>query len=273
MHHLAHSDEKEPAMTRSSEEFRDAMLDMIQEVRWKPPTLHDEYCAKHLSREGARVYALEHCVFAANFPRWLANITGNTPHLDVRQYLIENQFVEEVRDPTVTTGHHESLVDFAVALGLERDYVYGYQGAPITKMRIVYCEWVSRTRPWLEAFAAIAGNEVARGTQMIGRVGEMARTSRRQWAALRLDDKALAHWDSAEAADTESGGHGDAPLEILMKYADTREKQDACLQAMKDRQMVNRVWYDQIGQWEYEVSGLPRPTLDGRFTWPVPVVA
>jgi len=260
-------------MKQTPEQFRDAMLDMIQEVRWSPPTLHDEYVAKHLTREGARIYALEHCVFAANFPRWLANITGNTPELEVRQYLIENQFVEEVRDPTVTTGHHESLVDFAVALGLERSFVYAYQGATITKMRIVYCEWVSRTRPWLEAFAAIAGNEVARGTVMIERVGEMAQTSRRQWAALKLNDKALAHWDSAEAADSEAGGHGDAPLELLMKYADTEEKQEACLQAMKDRQMVNRLWYDQIGQWEFEASALKVPSLDGRFKWPAPVLA
>jgi pyrroloquinoline quinone (PQQ) biosynthesis protein C len=260
-------------MKRSPQQFRNAMLDMIQAVRWNPATLHDEYCAKHLSREGARVYALEHCVFAANFPRWLANITGNTPHLDVRQYLIENQFVEEVKDPTITTGHYESLVDFAVALGLERDFVYAYEGAPITKMRIVYCEWVSRTRPWLEAFAAIAGNEVARGTAMIERVGDVARTSRRQWDALKLDDKALAHWDSAEAADSDEGGHGDAPLDILVQYADTEELQNACLHAMDDRQMVNRIWYDQIGQWEYEASGLTPPTLDGRFKWVVPVLA
>jgi pyrroloquinoline quinone (PQQ) biosynthesis protein C len=259
-------------MKRTPAEFREAMLDMIQEVRWGTPTLHDEYCAKHLTREGARVYALEHCVFAANFPSWLANITGNTPHLEVRQYLIENMYVEEVHDPTVTTGHYESLVDFAVALGLERSFVRAYDGAAITKMRIVYCEWVSRTNPWLEAFAAIAGNEVARGNAMIARVGEIARTSRRQWNNLKLDDKALAHWDSAEAADSDEGGHGDAPLDILTKFADTREKQDACLAAMKDRQMVNRIWYDQIGAWEYAASGLKAPSLDGRYNWSVPVL-
>jgi len=56
------------------------------------------------------------------------------------RYLIENAFVEEVRDPTITTSHYESLVDFAVVLGLDCKYIYNYQGAPITKMRIIYCE-------------------------------------------------------------------------------------------------------------------------------------
>ncbi len=121
------------------------------------------YTRDHLSREAARIYGLEHCVFAATFPRWLANITGNCPHLKIRKYLIENMFVEEVNDPTIPTGHYESLVDFVVELGAEREFVLGYTGAPITKMRVTYCDWVSRTKPWLETFACVAGNECGRG--------------------------------------------------------------------------------------------------------------
>jgi pyrroloquinoline quinone (PQQ) biosynthesis protein C len=77
-------------MTRTPDQFQEAILDLLQQFRWGTPTLLEQYNRNHLSREGARVYALEHCVFAANFPRWLANITGNCPHLEVRKYLIEN---------------------------------------------------------------------------------------------------------------------------------------------------------------------------------------
>lgn len=258
---------------RKPEKFKDEILDLFADLRWKTPTLWEEFRANNLTREGARVYALEHCVFAANFPRWLANITGNCPHLEVRQYLIENMFVEEVRDPTIVTGHYESLVDFTVALGVDRSFVYNYNGAPVTQMRIAYCDWVSRTKPWLESFASIAGNEAARGKEMIAKVGEVARTSRNMWEALGLSDKELAHWDAADEADSAEGGHGDAPLEVLMKFADTDDKQNACLQAIRDRQLVNRVWFDQIGVWAYEASGLtpprscnqlmPRPRLVG----------
>lgn len=260
-------------MKKTPHEFQNAILDIYQEMRYGTPTYWEEYRTKHLTREGARVYALEHCVFAAQFPRWLANIAGNCPHLDVRKYLIENMFVEEVHDPTVTTGHYESLVDFTVALGIDRQFVYGYTGAPITKMRIVYCDWVSRTLSWLPAFAAIAGNEVARGKEMIKRVGDRARTSRSQWASLKLPDEALSHWDSADAADSTEGGHGDVPLDILRQYADTEEKQEACLQAMRDRQHVNRIWFDQIGVWAFEASGLTPPSLERRQPRPEPVIA
>jgi pyrroloquinoline quinone (PQQ) biosynthesis protein C len=259
-------------MTRTPEQFQDAILDLLQQFRWGTPTLLEQYNRNHLSREGARVYALEHCVFAANFPRWLANITGNCPHLEVRKYLIENMYVEEVKDPTIPTGHYESLVDFAVALGVDRGYVHGYGGAPITKMRITYCDWVSRNKPWLEAFAAIAGNEVARGKEMIKRVGERARTSRTMWSSLGLSDEALAHWDAADAADSAEEGHGDAPLTILKKYAVTGEQQDACLEAMRERQQVNRIWSDQLGVWAYEASGLKAPSLESRQQQPVPLL-
>ena len=260
-------------MIRTREEFEKAILDLLQELRWDTPAIFDEYRRKHLTREGARVYALEHCVFAANFPRWLAHIAGNCPHLEVRKYLIENMYVEEVKDPTIPVGHYESLVDFTVALGVDRQFIYNYTGAPITKLRIVYCEWVSRTKPWLEAFAAIAGNEVARGQKMIERVGKDIQTSRRQWESLGLSDEALAHWDAADAADSTEGGHGDAPLEILVKYADTREKQDACLEAMRERQLINRIWGDKIGEWAYEASGLTPPRVANRQPMPQPVLA
>lgn len=249
---------------RSPEDFQNDILDLLQEFRWGTPTVLEQYLRNHVSREGALVYAQEHCVFAANFPRWLANITGNCPHLEVRQYLIGNMFVEEVKDPTIPSGHYESLVDFAVAVGGDRDFILQYTGAAVTKMRITYCDWVSRHKTWLEAFAAIAGNEVARGKEMIKRVGERAHTSRKTWASLNLSKEALAHWDAADSADSGDDGHGDAPLYFLKKYAVTREQQDGCLAAMKERQEVNRIWSDQVGVWAFEATGLKPPSLDGR---------
>src|SRR5665213_2550511 len=104
-------------MKQTPNEFAKAYLDVLQETRYGTPSIFEEYVRGHVTREGARVYALEHCVFAANFPRWLSNIIGNCPHLDVRKFLIENIYTEEVNDPNISTGHYESMVDFTVALG------------------------------------------------------------------------------------------------------------------------------------------------------------
>lgn len=237
-------------MARTPEQFKEAFLDVCQ-TRWDRGTYLEEFNRNHLTEAGARVFALEHSVFAANFPRWLGNIAGSCPHLDVRQYLIENMFVEEVRDPTVTTPHYESLVDFAVGIGLDRQFVYNYRGAPITRWRMGYCEWASK-RHWLEAFAAITSSEVSRGKDMIARVGNRAQTSRKVWEPLELSEKELAHFDSAEQADSHEAGHGDMPLTIMMKYATSQKRQDACLYAAQELLDVYRMWADQIGVWAFE---------------------
>jgi pyrroloquinoline quinone (PQQ) biosynthesis protein C len=179
-------------------------------------------------------------------------------------------FVEEVEDPTIKSNHYESLVDFAVALGLERDYVLDYKGAPITRTRMAYCDWVSRERPWLEAFGAVASGEMSRGPLMIARVGDKAHLSRRTWDSLDLADEALAHWDAADEADSHEGGHGDVPFSILKQYATTEATQDGVLAAMEEFIGVTRMWSDQVGAWAFEVSGLTPPSLNGRQ--PVPVV-
>ncbi|MCZ6742121.1 MAG: iron-containing redox enzyme family protein [Alphaproteobacteria bacterium] len=257
-------------MVRTPEQFEEAMLDLLQEARYRTPSYLEEFNRNHLCREGAWVYALEHCVFGANFPRWLANIAGNCPVLEVRKYLIENLYVEEVNDPTITIGHHESLVDFAVALGIDRDYVMNYTGAPITKIRAEYFEHVSRTKPWLVAFAAVCSGEMTRGTKMFKRVGERATTSRSMWAPLNLSDTDLAHWDAAEVADCGEDGHGDMPYELLKKYATTQKQQDACLAAMREFQAMTRIWADQVGVWAFEAAGLEPPPLTGRQPLPTP---
>ena len=257
-------------MARSPEQFEEAMLDLLQEIRYGKPSYLDEFNRNHLKAEGAWVYALEHCVFGANFPRWLANVAGKCPVLEVRKYLIENLYVEEVLDPTTTKGHHESLVDFAVALGIDREFAMNYTGSPLSRIRAEYFEHVSMTKPWIVAFAAVCSGEMTRGTKMYKRVGERAKTTRKMWASLKLPDEALAHWDAAEEADCGEGGHGDMPYELLKKYATTQEDQDACLAAMFDFQTMTRMWSDQVGVWAFEAAGLPLPSLTGRLPLPTP---
>jgi pyrroloquinoline quinone (PQQ) biosynthesis protein C len=257
-------------MARSPDEFEEAMLDLLEEARYARPSYLDEFNRNHLCREGAWVYALEHCVFGAHFPRWLANVLGNCPILEVRKYLIENLYVEEVEDPTIISGHHESLVDFAGALGLDRDYVMNYQGAPLTKIRAEYFEHISRSRPWDVGFAAVCSGEMTRGTKMYARVGERAKTTRAMWAPLDLKEKDLAHWDAAEEADCGEGGHGDMPYELLKKFVTSQERQDACLAAMGEWQAMTRMWADQVGVWAFEAAGLDPPPLTGRQSLPQP---
>ena len=64
----------------------------------------------------------------------------------------------------------------------------------------------------------------------------------------------MAHWEAAEAADTPEGGHGDETLDILVRFADTVEKQDASLAIFEESLSVLYYQLEQIGLAAYETS-------------------
>lgn len=110
----------------SPEEFEETMFQRVGEAWWENPAAIIKYVQGDPTPAGMKVFSMEHCYFAERFPRWFGNIVANCPHLDARQYMIENMFVEEVKDPSIEAGHYESMVDFAVATGAERQEVYDY---------------------------------------------------------------------------------------------------------------------------------------------------
>jgi pyrroloquinoline quinone (PQQ) biosynthesis protein C len=238
-------------------EFEQSMARVIWERRWKSHTLFETFLLRHMSRPGAAVFALEHCVFAEHFPRWFGTIIGNCPAMDVRQYMIENMYLEEVQDPTIHTGHYESMVDFAAALGYDRAFVYGYEGRAYTKMALAYWERASRALPWLEAFATVAGLEAARGPSVAG-LGNTVALKRKLWEPLGLPEKALEHWSAGEVADIPEGGHGDMTLKILAKHADSADKQARVLKCLDETMEIRAFHFNQIGRDAIEASGGPR---------------
>jgi pyrroloquinoline quinone (PQQ) biosynthesis protein C len=241
------------------EQFEKTMAKVLWENRWKRHTTFETWLETRLDRPGAAVFAIEHCVFADEFPRWFASIIANCPAADVRQYMIENMYVEEVEDPTITTSHYESMVDFAVALGFERSYVYAYKGRPYTKMALAYWERAARALPWLEAFATVAGLEAARGGA-VGRLGNTVAFTRRVWEPLGLPAKALEHWSAGEAADIPEGGHADMTLKILSKHADTEEKRKRILACLAETMQIRWYHFDLIGRDAMAASGGPSST-------------
>ena len=98
------------------EEFDELIHEEVGKLWWEEPADIIRYIQGEPTADGMRAFSLEHCYFAERFPRWFGNIVSNCPHLEARQYMIENMFVEEVKDPAIEAGHYESMVDFAVVI-------------------------------------------------------------------------------------------------------------------------------------------------------------
>lgn len=240
---------------QSREQFEKKMAQVIWDNRWKNHTAFEIFKTKHMTREGAKVYAREHAVFAANFPRWFGSIVANCPHMKARQYMIENMYVEEVNDPTIDNGHYESLLDFGVALGLDREFLYQYKGEVYTRLSIAYWDRATRTLPWLEGFAAVGGLEAARSPSVL-KLGNTVTNSRKSWMPLELPDSALTHWSAADVADYGSEGHGDMTLKIISEYAETDHQRERVLEVLAETMQVRSYHFECIGRDALEAGGI-----------------
>ena len=236
---------------------RNQILDIVGKTWWEGNNILIDFIHHHLSREGAKVFTKEHCAFAARFPQWFGNIIGNCPHLEVRRYLVQNMSVEEVSDPTIDEGHYESLVKFGMALGLTREEILNYEPMISMQMALSYWDHTSRTKPWVEALAAIGGLELVNHAKLAARYGEKPVVCVELWAPLNLPREAMTHWIAAEAADPHEGGHGEETIRILCEYTKTLEQEHAVLAALKQSLSVFRYQYDQIGKAAIEVSKKP----------------
>jgi pyrroloquinoline quinone (PQQ) biosynthesis protein C len=238
-------------MKRDIETYKEDIRTMIGDVYWKEPPAMYLFQREYMSRKGALLFALEHCQFTDQFPRWFGNIVANCPFIAVRAYMIQNMFIEEVKDPTMDVGHNESMWMFAKALGASDEEIRSYVPMTVTTMALNYFDNVSRTKPWLEAFAGIAVLEMLTNAALAARYGHIPGNSSKPWEKLELDRSAMAHWSAAEKADHGVGddgpGHGEDALEILARNALTAEDQERAMAAVRESVLVHKYQYHQIG--------------------------
>jgi pyrroloquinoline quinone (PQQ) biosynthesis protein C len=154
-------------------------------------------------------------------------------------------YEEGVCDSRVGTDHNQLLIRLGEALGLTSQEIQDYQASPVTVAATRYWENVARTRPWLEAFATFACLEIRTSRQAMGPHYRGRRTrSSDAWAKLRVPPKALETFTNHEAADE---GHGYEALALLLKYADSEERQERILYAVRESLTVERMFKNNIG--------------------------
>ena len=96
------------------------------------------------------------------------------------------------------------------------------------RMGIHYWDNISRTRPWLEGFAAVGSLELTNHGELASRYGEIALNSRRKWEPLGLDSKYLVHWEAADAADPGESGHADETVPSSSNMPKRRKNASEC---------------------------------------------
>jgi pyrroloquinoline quinone (PQQ) biosynthesis protein C len=131
---------------------------------------------------------------------------------------------------------------------LKKEEILNHEPMIPMQMALHYWDNISRTKPWIEAFAGIGGLELNLHRDLANRYGQKPLVSLELWEPLNLPPEALTHWVAADAADPDEAGHGEETLKILCEYANNPEQQTNVLATLKQSLSVFRYVYDQIGR-------------------------
>ncbi|PSR24505.1 MAG: aldehyde dehydrogenase [Sulfobacillus thermosulfidooxidans] len=197
-----------------------------------------------LTKEQFGEWVRQHYHYVGHFSEWLGTMFGDCKDQDVRDFLLQNMWEEEL----AATRHTELLLRFGEACGMPRDEViYAEERGtllPSTEAFASWCRMVANKYETWEAAAAL----------IVGLESQTPAIYQRQVPVLEekyhFDDYELEFFYIHITSDVV---HGERGYQIVERYADTPEKQERALQ------LVNRAAKH---RWLY-MSGLYRKAVLG----------
>jgi pyrroloquinoline-quinone synthase len=171
-----------------------------------------------LTREALVEYAKQYYHFVQAFPTLVSATHANTPHLAVRQELLEN-LIEEERG----AGNHPGLwVKFAQSLGVSEDEAARTELLPETREAIDALRAITRDGSYLEGVAALYAYE-----SQIPEVAKVKIDGLKQFYGIN-DATALSFFTVHQEADIY---HSAGEKNILKDHAVSDAQRAACLSA------------------------------------------
>jgi pyrroloquinoline-quinone synthase len=171
-----------------------------------------------LTREALVEYAKQYYHFVQAFPTLVSATHANTPHLAVRQELLEN-LIEEERG----AGNHPGLwVKFAQSLGVSEDEAARTELLPETREAIDALRAITRDGSYLEGVAALYAYE-----SQIPEVARVKIDGLKQFYGIN-DATALSFFTVHQEADIY---HSAGEKNILKDHAVSDAQRAACLSA------------------------------------------
>ncbi len=135
--------------------FLNSLEAVIAENRMLDHPFYQTWAIGKLSREALREYAKQYYHFVQAFPTLLSATHANTPHLQVRQELLEN-LIEEERGE----GNHPGLwMRFTESLGVTGEEAAVAPLLPETEEAIASLRAITRDGSYLEGVAALYAYE------------------------------------------------------------------------------------------------------------------
>lgn len=221
--------------------FRQQLEESIQQRHSKIHPWSDAWVSGRLNRELLGEWVKQHFHYVSHFPWWCGNVYAHCPHQDVRDFLVENIMEEEGKIAEAgfpAIKHTDLLLDFAEHCGMTREQITGAQDRgelhPETLGLQTWC-FRQSYKPFHEAVAGLLVGLESQVPQIY------SRTTPPLVEKYGFTEEEIVFFRLHIIADTE---HGERGFEILEQYADTDEKKQDCLRAVREATGMRRLYLD-----------------------------
>jgi pyrroloquinoline-quinone synthase len=204
-------------MTIIETTFREEMENAIKGKHSQMHPFTERWVKGELSRAQLGFWAAQHYHYVGKFSQWLGTVYGECEYEDVRDFLLENMWEEEMG-----TRHTELLIRFAESCGVSREQVINAQVLPTTLALTSWCYKISKG-PFVNAAAGL----------LVGLESQVPAIYKRNTPPLREKYGFNAHetefFTVHITADEE---HAERGFEIVDRYAKTPENRAGVLKTI-----------------------------------------
>ena len=192
----------------------------------------DHYFRVKITKPGAQVLITQLGLFIRHRRDCWAYVSGNCPHMSVKQKILQHEYGEVIKDNYAEHGHLELIVRQGKALGLTPDQVLNVEPLPSTMATLYAWGWMTREKSWLEGMTSLTVTEWANDDRLLHDVGGglSSRMAKRWMDDLGFGWEQMPNFKVHSQADEE---HSDMFLEDLERFA-TGDKEALVFQAARE---------------------------------------
>lgn len=206
------------------------------------------YSRDRLTAEGARVLIQQWGIFNRHSRRCWAYVVGNTPHVEIRKWIVRENLYEE--EAIEGQSHFELLLRLGKAVGLSAEDIERARPLPSTIMALHAWETLTKNRSWHEGLAAKVMLERTNKPEC----GNFSAFETGNWMRhLGLSEHEVEFWILHDSVDQI---HSEGTLVLLEKYLPGEREKEAALQAAEESMIAWKFYLDGIAE-----AGLARETI------------
>jgi pyrroloquinoline quinone (PQQ) biosynthesis protein C len=211
-------------------EWRRELGELVRQAMRSPELEH--YFRVKITKPGAQVLITQLGLFIHHRRDCWAHVSGNCPHMSVKQKFLRHEYGEVIEDQYAEHGHMELIIRQGKALGLTPDQVLNVEPLPSTMATLYAWAWIAREKSWLEGLASNTITEWANDDRLLQDVGGglSSRMAKRWMDDLKFGWEQMPNFRVHSQADEE---HSDMFLEDFERFA-TGEKEALVYRAAKE---------------------------------------